>query len=130
MNGSAIAAHEDATRRYGDYEQINGAVANRLMDANERLRIETERLRDELAEYENSYICDCCEALHPDCVDAGGHMQCPSCCTAAKLSAEVQNLQILLYDQCLVSDQRQKRIEELERFIEAEGACRKVPGHS
>lgn len=47
-----------------------------------------ESLQAELDSREEYSVCDCCECLTTEPIDAGGHVQCPSCTKVANLEHE------------------------------------------
>jgi len=55
------------------------------------LQSELAAAREELDFYESDYtLCDCCNCLTQDALDADGHMQCKSCTRIARLEAELE----------------------------------------
>jgi hypothetical protein len=74
----------------GDY--VDSWVADQLADETMKRLAKIERLQAELDAREEYSICDCCECLTADPVDAGDHVQCQSCTKVANLQAENDRL--------------------------------------
>jgi predicted nuclease with TOPRIM domain len=78
-------------KRLDRIAELEGEVSL-LTDALANYEQENARLRWEMDERDEYTLCDCCESLTTDALDAGGHMQCRSCTEAATLRAQVAAL--------------------------------------
>jgi len=90
---------------------------NSMVSRNHELQERISLLEEKLDAYESDYtICDCCECLTPDPVDAEGHTQCKSCTRISEQDEEI--------------DAKDRRIEELKHDLKIEQvlhmSCKKL----
>jgi hypothetical protein len=106
---------DSAAYEWGAQFQIGQTCADAAAALRE-LEAERDRLREELDGHDEYTLCDCCESLTTDVVDAGGHMQCRSCTRVAELEAERDRLCGLIKDAVEWADRHGKEPWWLDAF--------------
>ena len=78
----------DLNQRIGQLEHEKSLMA----EYNGRLEQQLAALREELDSHDEYTLCDCCQSLTLEPVDAGDHMQCGSCTELANAQAQLAAL--------------------------------------